>query len=129
MQQGKKGKAPVAQADKVIHVELLNDAMCSVKFGDKFFDQEVVKVLKGLPGSKYEAANKEWVLGRDKLEQYYSVVATQCIAKGIKIMEIPEFVMQLTKNPVPYSLNPPHTVFGPRLQLLRIYEEEKKHID
>ena len=100
-----------------------------MKFGDKLFDQEVVKVLKGLPGSKYEAANKEWVVSRDKLELFYSLVAANCIAKGIKIMEIPEFVIQLTKNPVPYSLNPSHTVFGPRLQLLRVYEEEKKVID
>jgi len=129
MQQGKKGKAPVALTDKVIHVELLNDSVCCVKFGDKLFDQEVIKVLKGLPGSKYEAANKEWVIGRDKLEHFYTLVGTNCISKGIKIMEIPEFVIQLTKNPVPYSLNPPHTVFGPRLQLLRIYEEEKKLID
>ena len=110
-------------------MELLSDALCSVKFGDKLFDQEIIKVLKGLPGSKYEAANKEWVISRDKLEHFYSTVAAICITKGIKIMEIPEFVIQLTKNPVPYSLNPSHTVFGPRLQLLRIYEEEKKVID
>lgn len=110
-------------------MELLNDTVCSVKFGDKLFDQEVVKVLKGLPGSKYEAANKEWVVSREKLEHFYSLVASNCIAKGIKIMEIPEFVINLTKNPLPYSLNPSHTVFGPRLQLLRVYEEEKKLIE
>ena len=42
-----------------------------MKFGDKVFDQEVVKVLKGLAGSKYEAANREWVINRDKLEHFY----------------------------------------------------------
>jgi hypothetical protein len=37
------------------------------------------------------------------MEQMYQTIADMCIEKGIKIAEIPDFVYELTKNPIPFS--------------------------
>ena len=110
--------------EKLIHVEVLSDTTLGIKFGEKVFDQDLVKLIKATQESKFDIANKEWIVSRSQIHKIYFDIAPICIAKGIKIVEIPDFVYTIAKNPVPYSAAPPHTVFGPRAKLLKDYTQE-----
>jgi hypothetical protein len=51
----------------VIRLELVNHETIAVKF-ENFMDKEIKDKIKKLPGSKYEAENKEWVVKKEFMD-------------------------------------------------------------
>lgn len=56
-------------------MEVLSDSKCGVRFGERTFDREIIEVLKGIQGSRFEPSNKEWLVNRDLMPKFYKEVA------------------------------------------------------
>ena len=59
--------------------------------------------MKTLPDAKYDGVTKEWLLRKDLMDKLFQSVGELCIDKGIKVVEIPDFVYDLSKNSIPFS--------------------------
>jgi hypothetical protein len=77
----------------------------AVKF-ENFFDQEIKDKVKALPDSKYEPVSKEWFLRKDLMDQLFQKIGEICIDRGIKVVDIPDFVYELAKNTIPFAGKP-----------------------
>ena len=64
---------------------------------------EIKDKVKALPDSKYDAVGREWLIRKDLMEKLFEEIGEMCIDKGIKIVEIPDFVYDLLKNNIPFS--------------------------
>ena len=74
----------------------------AVKF-EGFYVDSIKDKIKSLPDSKYDPIGKEWLIRKDLMEKTFELIGDQCIENGIKIVEIPDFVYELSKNTVPFS--------------------------
>jgi SNF2 family DNA or RNA helicase len=83
-------------------VEIVGPHTIAVSFVG-FFDNAIKDKIKGLPEAKYEGVSKDWILRRDLQETMYQAIGELCIEKGIKIIEIPEFVGELGKISIPFT--------------------------
>ena len=88
--------------EKLIYIELVGPNTISVKF-ENFFDNAIKDKIKQLPDAKYEGTSKEWFLRKDLMNKMLESIGEQCIDIGAKIVDIPEFVYDLSKNPIPFA--------------------------
>ena len=81
----------------MIVIELVGPNTIALKF-ENFFDNEIKEKIKSFPDAKYEGASKEWFLRKDLLNDIINSIGESCIDQGIKIVNIPDFVYDLSKN-------------------------------
>jgi len=93
--------------EKLIYIELVGPNTISVRF-ENFFDNDIKDKIKLLPDAKYEGTTKEWFLRKDLMNKMLESIGEQCIDLGVKIVDIPDFVYDLSKNPVPFGSKSKH---------------------
>jgi len=89
-------------SEKLIFVELVGENTISVRF-ENFFDLDIKEKVKCLPDAKYDGASKEWFLRKDLMDTLFQSIGEVCIEKGVRVVEIPDFVFDLAKNSIPFS--------------------------
>ena len=73
--------------EKLIHIEIISEISCAMRFGEKSFDKKVLEIIKSLPGAKYIPDTKEWTFKRELLEEkFYPLMAPVCISNKLKIV-------------------------------------------
>ena len=84
-------------------IELLSSKDCAVRFP---FDKDIIEGIKeGAKGkAKFDKANKEWIVQREVTENLYDELVPRCLKLGFKIVEIPDFVIEMCKNTVPFQI-------------------------
>lgn len=88
--------------EKLIYIELVGPNTISVKF-ENFFDADIKDKIKALPDSKYDPVGKDWLLRKDLRDKLFQQIGEMCIDKGVKVVDIPDFVYELSKNPIPFT--------------------------
>jgi hypothetical protein len=88
--------------ERLIYIELVGPNTIAVKM-DGFYDQEIKDKIKGLPDAKYEGTSKEWFLRKDLKDKLIDSIGELCIDRGVQIVDIPDFVHDLSKNPIPFT--------------------------
>jgi hypothetical protein len=85
------------RAEKLIIIELVGSNTVALKF-ENFFDNDIKEKIKSLPDSKYDSGSKEWFIRKDLLTKLIDSIGESCIDLGVKIVDVPDFVYDLSKQ-------------------------------
>lgn len=70
-----------------------------------FFDVDLKEIIKPIAAGGYQSESKAWLVPVDSKGKLMSSIFQYCLDHDIKIVDVPEFVDDLLKRPVPFSAN------------------------
>lgn len=92
----------MSNQEHLLCVEMIGDQTIGVSFLG-FFNEEIKDKIKRIQGAEYDYPNKIWKLPFGKRDEMIDAVGAICVENGVKVFDVPEFVKNFSRTPVPFT--------------------------